>query len=137
MKKIAHKISALSLALLVLFSTFSFTVDFHYCGNHLMDVAFMSQVEACSMEPDIPASPGDCVAKNTCCTDLALVQDAPEGINLGPEIHQGPDADFQLESPLLPQLIPGIHVPVKDLIEIYKPPGRSVDLHLMFQTFLI
>ncbi len=137
MKKIAQKISALSLSLLVLFSTFSFTVDFHYCGDHLMDVAFMSQAEACSMESDIPASPGDCVAKSTCCTDLALVQDAGEGINLGPEIHQGPGADLQLESPLLPQLVSGVRVPVKDLIEIYNPPGRSVDLLLMFQTFLI
>ena len=33
MKQILSKISYFTLALLVLFSTFSFTVDKHYCGE--------------------------------------------------------------------------------------------------------
>lgn len=47
MKEFLTKISAFSLAFLVLFSTFSFTVDTHYCGDFLIDVSFMGEAEGC------------------------------------------------------------------------------------------
>ena len=138
MKTIIHKLSALGLALLVLFSTFSFTVDFHYCGDHLMDVAFMEPTEACSMNSDMPVPTDDCMIGGTCCSDLALVQDAPEVINLG-----GPDLQFLQSVEMLvvfyqiPQLVLDEQESAHDRIQRYKPPGRAADLQLLFQTFLI
>ena len=38
------------MALLVLFSTFSFSVAQHYCGDVLVDYSFMGHAESCDME---------------------------------------------------------------------------------------
>lgn len=42
-----HKISSLSLALLVLVSTMSFTVEKHFCCGELVDFSLFSDVEKC------------------------------------------------------------------------------------------
>ena len=38
------------MALLVLFSTMSFTVDKHFCGDYLVDQSLFSEAESCGME---------------------------------------------------------------------------------------
>ena len=45
-----HKIFSLSMALLVLMSTVSVTIEKHFCGDHLVDVAIFSDAEKCGME---------------------------------------------------------------------------------------
>ncbi|TXD53243.1 MULTISPECIES: HYC_CC_PP family protein [unclassified Polaribacter] len=47
MKQFLSKIASITLAFLVLFSTFSFTVDKHYCGDFLIDVSFMGDAGGC------------------------------------------------------------------------------------------
>ncbi|WP_455429473.1 HYC_CC_PP family protein, partial [Maribacter hydrothermalis] len=37
MKKFYHKILSVIMAFVVLLSTMSFTIDFHYCGDLLVD----------------------------------------------------------------------------------------------------
>ena len=37
MKKFLHKSMAILMAVVVLFTTMSFTVDMHYCGDSLVD----------------------------------------------------------------------------------------------------
>tara|TARA_R110002033_G_scaffold155892_1_gene192145 strand:+ start:131 stop:289 length:159 start_codon:yes stop_codon:yes gene_type:complete len=41
-----YKIASFLMALLVLFSTFSFTVDKHFCGNTLVDTAVFGKGES-------------------------------------------------------------------------------------------
>ncbi|MCM4158494.1 hypothetical protein FHG64_12995 [Antarcticibacterium flavum] len=50
MKKAFHNIISIAMAFLVLFSTSSFTVDKHFCGSMLMDIAIFSEAESCGME---------------------------------------------------------------------------------------
>jgi hypothetical protein len=64
MKQFFTKIASLTVAFLVLFSTFSFTVDTHYCGDFLVDVSFTGETEGCGME--IEQSPQG--FKKKCCT---------------------------------------------------------------------
>ena len=45
MREVFRKIASVSVALLVLFSTMSFSVDMHYCGDHLVDFSFSDSVE--------------------------------------------------------------------------------------------
>ncbi len=52
MKQYLHKLFSVLLSLVVLFSTFSFTVESHYCGEKLVDVAIFSESEGCEMEPN-------------------------------------------------------------------------------------
>ncbi|MCF2875311.1 MULTISPECIES: HYC_CC_PP family protein [unclassified Tenacibaculum] len=65
MKQLMSKIFSTVLALLVLFSTFSFTVDKHYCGDFLVDISYLGEASSCNgLEQD------DCEStekKDKCC----------------------------------------------------------------------
>ena len=50
MKQLIHNFFSGLLAIIVLLSTLSFTVDSHYCGERLVDVAVFSEVRGCGME---------------------------------------------------------------------------------------
>lgn len=65
MKQNFIKISSFALAFLVLFSTLSFTVEKHYCGDFLMDVSFTGDAVNCGMEMEAKASS----KKKNCCKD--------------------------------------------------------------------
>jgi len=74
MKKIFHKISSFCIALLVLFSTLSFTVESHYCEDILMDTSMFGNFETCGMEVQKSSSSSDCdITKKECCSNEQLV----------------------------------------------------------------
>lgn len=50
MKQIFNKTVALFLAFVVLFSTMSFTIDMHFCGNTLVETAIFHKAKGCGME---------------------------------------------------------------------------------------
>jgi len=62
MKKTFYKISSFCMSLIVLLSTSSFTIEKHFCGNTLVDVALFSEAVGCGME--IPTT-----TENSCCKD--------------------------------------------------------------------
>ncbi|WP_330441470.1 HYC_CC_PP family protein [Flavobacterium sp. C4GT6] len=72
MKKCFHKISSFCLALIVLLSTVSFTVDSHYCGDTLVDSSLFGHVETCGMEiQQSKAFSSECnISKKDCCNDV-------------------------------------------------------------------
>ena len=47
-----HKILAFILALVVLFSTFSFTVEKHVCMGEVTDISYFTEVDTCGMIED-------------------------------------------------------------------------------------
>ncbi|WP_237274569.1 HYC_CC_PP family protein [Tenacibaculum ovolyticum] len=67
MKQAFTKISTITLALLVLFSTFSFIVEKHYCGDFLVDVSYVGEADTCNegMKDDC----GTIIKKKKCCKD--------------------------------------------------------------------
>jgi len=69
MKHLAQKIFSPLLAFLVLFSTLSFTVDKHYCGNSLVDVAVFSSTKGCGMENTVNTDCPDTSLQKKCCDD--------------------------------------------------------------------
>ncbi len=66
MKQVITKIVTITLAFLVLFSTFSFTVAKHYCGDFLVDVSYVGEAVSCN-----EGEKDDCatVIKKKCCKD--------------------------------------------------------------------
>jgi len=71
MKVFLKKIAAVFMTFVVLFSTMSFTVSEHYCGDSLVDSALFSKAESCDMEQEKPLPIEDCnVSKKNCCTDV-------------------------------------------------------------------
>ena len=65
MKEIFLKISSFTLALLVLFSTFSFTVEKHFCGDFLIDTSYLGKVEVCNDDIQSDLS----IEIKKCCKD--------------------------------------------------------------------
>ena len=74
MLQVLHKILALILAFIVLFSSFSFTVEKHVCMGEVMGVSFFTEAESCDMvmeeECVVHDFPGNHIDKEPCCNDI-------------------------------------------------------------------
>ncbi|PHR98283.1 MAG: hypothetical protein COA80_05705 [Leeuwenhoekiella sp.] len=82
MKQIASKIGAVLMAFVVLFTTMSFTVNMHYCGDLLVDFSLTNHTKSCGMEQS-PDNVGDCetqLTKKSCCSDKELSAKAQEDL---------------------------------------------------------
>ena len=119
------------LAVLVLLSTVSFTIEKHFCGDVLVDVSVFVEAEKCAMEAE------EMALKKTCCKDEI---DVFEGQNELIVSHD--DLDFeQLQFVTsfiytyhnLFESLPKQIIPHKD----YSPPNLVLDLQLLNDTFLI
>ncbi|MFK8059371.1 MAG: hypothetical protein AB8B78_04695 [Polaribacter sp.] len=132
MKSIFSKIASFTLALLVLFSTFSFTVEKHYCGDFLMDVSFIGDVEDCGMEME------KITKKKNCCKDEVHQIEGQD------ELQQAQFDDFDFSKQ---QFLLSFYISYNDLFikneskKIYykdfSPPDIPIDYQVLYQSFLI
>ncbi|MDC1465841.1 hypothetical protein N8387_09210 [Polaribacter sp.] len=82
MKKFSLKIVSILMAFVVVFTTLSFTVDMHFCGDTLVETAVFQKVKGCGMELEKP-SKDDCVVKsNNCCNDKKLTIDGQQELQI-------------------------------------------------------
>lgn len=70
------------MAFVVLFSTMSFTINMHYCGDALVETAVFHQTKGCGMEMEKPASEGCSIIKKNCCNEKQLVQNGQDELQL-------------------------------------------------------
>ncbi|MCL5244988.1 hypothetical protein M4I21_04165 [Cellulophaga sp. 20_2_10] len=82
MKQVFHKIMSSLLAIVVLFSTMSFAIDMHYCGDTLVETAVFYKAEGCGMEMQKPQTKECSITKKSCCTDEQLVIDGQDSLQL-------------------------------------------------------
>lgn len=133
-KQITHKSFSVLLALLVLFSTVSFTVEKHYCGDVLVDVAVFSEVNKCGME----MSQSTNVKKKHCCKDEVNVVEGQDELRLNffddlTFNQQIFIASFTFSYLNLFESLPQQVIPHKD----YSPPNLVTDIQVLDQVFLI
>ena len=59
------------MAFVLLFTTTSFTIDMHYCGDTMVDFSFFHNVDTCGMEKaEIAATcENPVLSKKSCCSD--------------------------------------------------------------------
>lgn len=132
MKKFFHKLSSLAMALLVLFSTVSFTVDKHFCGEILVDQAVFSEAKTCGMHGDMPAS-----AEDECCDEEKVLVEGQKELKMSFD-------DLDLEQQVFlasftwsyTKLFEG-DAQAETPFFHYKPPLLVYDIHLLDETFLI
>lgn len=136
MKKALQHIASLMMAVLVLFSTFSFTVDMHYCGSTLVDKAIFSKAKGCGMEMET-ASKEHSDMKNSSCSDRKIVVQGQKELK-----HSFQDLNLQQQLLLTAftysyfgqfRTAPEKLLPFKD----YSPPLLVTDIQLEDQVFLI
>lgn len=136
MKNLFQKSGALTMAFLVLFSTMSFTVDKHFCGSILVDLALFSEAEGCGMETDMDVEKA-MTDEDSCCKEEKVMVEGQDELKLSFS-----DLDFQQQVFLssftvsfvnLFEGLPEQVIPFKD----YSPPLLVTDILLLDQTFLI
>ena len=82
MKKVLHKIMAFAMAFVVLFSTMSFTVNMHYCGDTLVESAIFQKAKGCGMEMEKPSTEECSITKKNCCDDKQLAIEGQDELQL-------------------------------------------------------
>lgn len=126
----------MGMALLVFFSTLSFTIEKHYCGNTLVDISVFTEVRKCAME-DLEKEL-EALTKRSCCKDTVDFVQGQDELNVKSLEDMTYDQQIFALSFVytyinlfegLPQQI----VPHKD----YSPPNLIIDLQVVDQVFLI
>ena len=70
------------MAIVVLFSTMSFTINMHYCGDTLVEATMFDKVEGCGMEMQKPTTKDCTVIEKNCCNDKQFVVDGQDELQL-------------------------------------------------------
>lgn len=134
MKSTFTKITSCLLALLVLLSTLSFTVESHYCGDFLVDTSFTGQASNCGMV----MSQKTATKKKTCCTDVIIKTEGQD------ELHQVASQHKAFEKPQFLTVL--LFSPNNRRLEncakkkIYKeasPTDIPINYQILYQSFLI
>jgi len=136
MKKGFYKSVSTVLALLVLVSTFSFTIDKHYCGKFLVDHAIFSTASSCGMDMD-SHSGIDLMDQDNCCSSQNISVQCQDELNL---FFQTLDLNQQLFLTAFTysysNLFEGLSQQVISF-KNYSPPLIVKDIPVLNETFLI
>lgn len=127
---------------IVLFSTMSFTVDMHFCGDHLVDFSFAQKVDTCVMKSEMKSTKGQCSMKAMkmsmdCCSDVEFVFDGQDDLKISFE-QLSFDQQLFIASIAYSYLtlfegFDDNEIPFKE----YSPPPLIQDVQILHQTFLI
>ncbi|CAL2057229.1 HYC_CC_PP family protein [Tenacibaculum sp. 190524A05c] len=138
MKSVLTKISSFVLALLVLFSTFSFTVAKHYCGDFLVGVSYFGDAKNCADElgEDDCDSP-QVIKKKNCCKDEVENIEGQDDLRNSIEKFDLEKQKFVVAyvSSLL-YLFSEEDQKEKEFLQ-YSPPKLTYDLNILHEVFII
>ncbi|MBU3010797.1 hypothetical protein KO506_05250 [Polaribacter vadi] len=134
MKKQFTKIASITLAFFVLFSTFSFTVEKHYCGDFLVDVSFTGDTEACGMEMNAISE----TKMKSCCKDEVHKVEGQDEL----QTQKTEKITFENQKFLTAYVISFKELLIKNeskniFYQDFSPPDLPKDFQLLHQTFLI
>ena len=136
-----HKILAFVLALIVLFSSLSFTVEKHVCMGEVVDVSYFTEADSCGMvmeeeECTTDDFSGDKMEPEKCCNDI-------QELIPGNQNEQQAIDTFELNSV---QFVLAYTYTYLNLFEIKEditpfidssPPPIDRDYQILYQSFLI
>ena len=136
-KQIIHKGFSVILSLLVLFSTVSFTVEKHFCGDNLVDIALFTNAKTCGMETETNSSE-TCLKKKSCCKDEVDVHQGQDELTVNGFDELNWDQQLFLTS-FAYSYINLFEILKKEIVphKNYSPPNLVADIQLLNDTFLI
>ena len=134
MRKYLNKITSILMAALVLFSTFSFTVEEHYCGGFLVDVSYIGDVDKCNINSDSSTT----IKKSNCCKDEIYHIEGQD------ELQKETSVSLSFEKQKIILAFAYSYRFVFEEVKLERefkkqslPPNLSRDLQVLYQTFLI
>jgi len=142
MKEILHKITSMSMALIVLLSTMSFSVDMHYCGDHLVDFSMFDKVDTCLMKSEKSETSGSCdmtvmESEMNCCSDIEVTIEGQDDLKISFDQLSFDQQQFVFSFTYsCISLFEGADEN-SSLFKNYVPPPLLHDVQVLHQTFLI
>nr|WP_240573525.1 hypothetical protein [Aestuariibaculum lutulentum] len=128
---------AISMAFVVLFTTMSFTVDMHYCGDTLVDMAVFHDAKDCGMQMDMPSTDACTITKKNCCDDKQVVVEGQDELQQTLEkiaFHQQLFVTSFVYTYI--NLFEG-EEQLDNFYTAYKPPLVSRQIYKLVETYLI
>ena len=125
------------MAVMVLFSTMSFTVDMHYCGDTLIETSIFNKAKGCGMEMQNPSTEGCSIVKSNCCSDNQIIIDGQN--ELKPSVTNLSLEQKQFISSFIYTYI-NFFDTVRDntnSYQAYSPPLVVREIHKLDETYLI
>lgn len=122
------------MALLVMASTVTITIEKHFCGDRLIDVSVFSELERCGMEGPETA---DGITKS-CCKDTIDIIDVQDELQSYKFDFSELNNEVFVTTFLISQYVLFEHIPEKELlIEDHSPPDIYRDINILHEVFLI
>ena len=128
------------MAFLMCITTTGFSMNIHFCGGELQDVAFFSGDTECSMMMEMkqaPACPMHAQVTKHCCQDkdLQIEADAPETFfGKSAELHPV----WNLAAPEMNPAVPSsAEKALLASFTTYRPPPLQRDIPVLVQSFLL
>ncbi|MFS4494381.1 HYC_CC_PP family protein [Maribacter sp. 2308TA10-17] len=138
MQEVLHKITSITMALLLLLSTVSWKVEKHYCMGRLMDVALFTDVDTCGMDMSMSETEENLAeTENSCCDDEVVFVEGQDDLKISFN-----DLDIKQQSFLVAFTITYL-LSLQDVKEQpvpheqYPPPILVKDIQLLDEVFLI
>lgn len=138
MKSFFHKTLSIFMATLVLFTTMSFTVDMHYCGDSLIDFSLIQNAHTCGMDTEQPTK--DCeneITEKSCCTDKQVIVEGQDDLKLSIDTlnfdQQVFVASFFYTYINLFEALDSNIIPFRD----YRPPILIRDIQKLHESYLL
>jgi len=136
MKEFFRNSIAVFLAVIVMVSTMSFTINKHYCGDHLVSTSVFLKAKSCGMDnPQTTDKDCETIIKNCCSEEVQLIEGQDD---LKLDLTELDQQQLFIYSFVLSyiDLFEGLEkhiVPYKH----YKPPLVVRDIQLLDEVFLI
>ena len=135
-KHFLHKIFSVFLALIVLSSTMSFTIEKHFCGDKLIDVALFSELNKCNM--DSSSIDLEEFVKKMCCKDEVNIVTGQDELLM----HDFDDLSMDIQTALFEVTrsinhLVSVELLSKKSFNDYSPPKLIVNRLIVNQNFLI
>lgn len=130
-----HKVLSPILALLVLLSTVSWTVDKHLCMGRVMDTSLFLPAQDCGMEAAMAVL--DKGFENHCCADESFTIQGQDDLKLSWD-QLDIDAKY-FPIPFCQSSFQSGILPAKNSFpeKLHPPPLMAADLNVLFEVFLI
>ena len=125
------------LSLVVLFSSMSFTIDKHYCGETLVDVSYFGEANNCGMEGMKMNSDATTIKKKKCCKDETIFVESSTFDKEKVITLQSIDLDFVFSYAYSYINLYQNTTLGKEYYKDFPPPDVEQDIQVLYQTFLI
>ncbi|WP_052958720.1 HYC_CC_PP family protein [Maribacter thermophilus] len=137
MKNLLHKLFSVSMALLLLLSTISWTVEKHMCMGRIMDIALFDQAESCCPDIGFVSLKDEGIKKEHCCHNEAFTMQGQDNLT-----HNFSDVSFSQQVFLVSftsSYVGLFREPIlkNTVFRSYPPPLLDKDLNILHQVFLI